>query len=196
MLTKRFDDAIVWATRRHAQQRRHNTGTAFISHPLATCAIVLEEGGDECQAIAALLHDVLEDTSTTRDELRERFGEAVYRIVDDCTDADRSERARTRWQDRKESHLQRMATVPEDSLLIIAADKICSLQSLVDDLDRYGPALFDRSARSADELLAHYREVCAIVAPRLRGRPVVRRLRLLIEQFEAWTGSHGRPTLE
>src|SRR4051812_694372 len=145
-LSPTFEAALTFATRRHAGQRRHNTATPYVGHLLATCAIVLEEGGDEHLAIAALLHDVLEDTATTRAELRDGFGEDVYRVVDDCTDADRGERSTLTWPERKRAHLERMAKAGPDSLLVIAADKVCSLQSLVDDLLRFGPSLFDRSA--------------------------------------------------
>jgi (p)ppGpp synthase/HD superfamily hydrolase len=175
-LSERFDQALVWATRQHAGQTRHNTGTPYISHPLATCAVVLEEGGGEDPAIAALLHDVLEDQPTSRAELRDRFGEDVYRIVDDCTDADLGMRTRLSWRERKQSHLDRMPTFEDGSLLVIAADKVCSLQSLLDDLTRYGSAVFERSTRSADELLWNYREVLKVLESRLRGRPLVRRL--------------------
>ena len=183
MLSESFDAALMWAARQHAGQRRHNTGTPYISHLLATCAIVLEEGGGERLAIAALLHDVLEDVPTARADLRERFGDEVYRVVDDCTDADLGERRGQDWQGRKRAHLRRMAAFAEDSLLVIAADKVCSLQSLVDDLARYGAGMFAASARPAAELLANYRDVYAVVAPRLGDRPVVRRYALLIDQF-------------
>jgi (p)ppGpp synthase/HD superfamily hydrolase len=182
-LSENFDAALAWASRRHARQRRHNTATPYLSHLMATCAIVLEEGGDERLAIAALLHDVLEDTDTSRTELRKRFGDDVYRVVDDCTDADAGQRARQGWADRKRAHLDRMAGFTGGSLLVIAADKVCSLQSLVDDLARFGPAMFDRSARSAADLLQNYRDVHAVLRPALGGLPVVRRLETLIEQF-------------
>jgi (p)ppGpp synthase/HD superfamily hydrolase len=186
-LSPRFTEALVWAAQRHAAQVRHNTATPYISHLLSTCAIVLEEGGDERLAVAALLHDVLEDTDTTRAELRERFGAEVYRVVDDCTDADRGERAGVDWRERKRTHLERVARAGAGSLLVIAADKVCSLQSLVDDLVRFGPALFDRSARSAPELLGNYRDFHEVLRSGLGDRPVVRRLAALIEECSTMT---------
>ncbi|WP_432988997.1 HD domain-containing protein [Dactylosporangium sp. CA-233914] len=164
---------------------RHNTGTPYVSHLLATCAIVLEEGGGETAAIGALLHDVLEDSPTDRGALRERFGDEVYRIVHDCTDADAARRERMTWWERKREHLGRMRDeAGPQSLLVIAADKVCSLQSLVDDLHRFGPGLFERSARTATELLWNYREVLGVLERRLGGRPVVVRLRRLVGEFE------------
>ena len=182
-LSENFDAALAWVCRRHARQWRHNTATPYVSHLMATCAIVLEEGGDERLAIAALLHDVLEDTDTSRTELRERFGEDVYRVVDDCTDADAGQRAHLGWTQRKRAHLDRMAGFDDGSLLVVAADKVSSVQSLVDDLIRFGPAMFDRSAVPPVDLLRNYRSVYAVVRPGLGDRPVVRRLEALIEQF-------------
>jgi (p)ppGpp synthase/HD superfamily hydrolase len=188
-LSEDFDSALAWTARRHAGQRRHNTATPYLSHLLATAAIVLEEDGGERLAIAALLHDVLEDTATGRDELRDRFGDEIYAVVDDCTDADRTGRASGDWAARKREHLSRMTGFADDSLLVIAADKVCSLQSLLDDLVRYGPALFDRSARSAAELLGNYQDVHAVLRPRLGHRAVLHRLGTLIGQLAAAVGS-------
>ncbi|MFG2044250.1 HD domain-containing protein [Dactylosporangium sp. NPDC048998] len=186
MLSPRFEEALAFAARHHGGQVRHNTGTPYVSHLLATCAIVLEEGGGETAAIGALLHDVLEDQPTERGALREAFGDEVYRIVHDCTDADAAQRRHLTWWERKREHLGRMRSeAGAESLLVIAADKVCSLQSLVDDLHRFGPMLFERSARTADELLWNYREVLGVVERRLGDRPVVARLRRLVEEFAA-----------
>jgi hypothetical protein len=185
-----FEAALLFATQRHAGQVRHNTATPYLGHLLATCAIVLEEGGDGYQAVAALLHDVLEDTATTREEVRERFGDEVYRVVADCTDADQDERKAMSWPERKRAHLDRMAMAETDSLLVIAADKVCSLQSLVDDLIRFGPSLFDHSAKNAGDLLSNYRDVYLVLQPRLGDRPVARRLKALIENLAEMTSAH------
>ncbi len=185
MVSERFDAALVWAARRHAAQQRHNTRTPYVSHLMSTCALVLEEGGDEDLAIAALLHDALEDQPVGRAELRERFGEAVAAVVDDCTDATFADRAGQDWRTRTEAHVRRMAGFDERSLLVIAADKVCSLQSLMDDLVRFGPGLFARSARSGADLLWSYREVLAVLDARIGGRPVTRRLDRLVADFAA-----------
>jgi (p)ppGpp synthase/HD superfamily hydrolase len=182
-LSERFDAALVWAARRHLTQQRHNTRTPYVSHLLATCAVVLEEGGDEELAIAALLHDALEDQPGGRAELTELFGAGVAAVVDDCTDADFADRAGRDWRGRKEAHVRRMAGFDDRSLLVIAADKVCSLQSLMDDLVRFGPGLFEHSAQTAAELLWSYRQVLAVLADRLGDRAVTHRLARLVDDF-------------
>jgi len=89
-LSTRFEEALVFATQLHAGQTRKGTTIPYISHLLAVTAIVLEHGGDEDEAIAALLHDSIEDQggASTREEIRRRFGDRVVEIVDGCTDTD------------------------------------------------------------------------------------------------------------
>lgn len=182
-LSPRFAEALVWATRRHAGQVRHNTGTPYVAHLMTTSATVIEEGGGETAAVAALLHDVLEDQPVGRDELRRAFGEDVYRIVDDCTDVELAGRVRQPWRDRKRRHLARMPAFADDSLLVIAADKASSLQSLLDDLLRFGSGVLAGSATPPADLLWNYREVLAVLAPRLGRRAVVLRLARQVDEF-------------
>jgi (p)ppGpp synthase/HD superfamily hydrolase len=182
-LSERFDAALAWASRRHAGQSRHNTATPYVGHVLATCAVVLEEGGDEEMAIAALLHDVLEDAPVARAELLERFGAEVCRLVEACTDANLADRRLLDWRERKVAHLERMGELDDRALLVIAADKVCSLQSLMDDYARFGPELLARSARSHAELLWNYQQVIRVLKPRLGPRPVIQRLSRLTAEF-------------
>jgi (p)ppGpp synthase/HD superfamily hydrolase len=89
VLTTRFEDAIVYASRLHARQTRKSTPVPYIAHLLAVTALVLEDGGTEEEAIAALLHDAVEDQGGSKilEEIHHRFGEKVALIVDGCTDA-------------------------------------------------------------------------------------------------------------
>src|SRR5882757_8751840 len=88
-LSERFDDALVYASRLHRTQIRKGSGIPYVSHLLAVCALVIEHGGSEDQAIAALLHDAAEDQGgeATLSDIRARYGAAVADIVADCTDA-------------------------------------------------------------------------------------------------------------
>src|SRR5919197_653141 len=139
ILSLKYGDAVGWALQKHANQVRHNTRTPYLSHLLMTSALVIEEGADEEVAIAALLHDAVEDQPVTYEEISRNFGDRVARIVQDCTDASKGQRIGTSWRERKLAHLRRMQDFSRDSLLVITADKVSSLQSLVDDLYRFGP---------------------------------------------------------
>src|SRR5215208_488722 len=90
MLTRRFEEALTFATQLHSNQVRKGTNTPYIAHLLGVASIALENGADEDEAIAALLHDAIEDQggAVTREEVRRRFGERVTEIVDGCTDAE------------------------------------------------------------------------------------------------------------
>src|SRR5579859_6641638 len=89
-LTSRFEEALLFATQLHAEQRRKGSDVPYIAHLLAVASIVLENGGNEDEAIAGLLHDAIEDQGgiATREEIRRRFGDTVVEIVNGCTDAD------------------------------------------------------------------------------------------------------------
>src|SRR5436190_10063419 len=104
-LSPRFEDALTYATRLHADQVRKGTGIPYIAHRLAVASIALEHGADEDEAIAALLHDAIEDQggATTREEIRRRFGDRVVGIVDGCSDTDVS--PKPPWRERKEAYI-------------------------------------------------------------------------------------------
>ena len=89
-LGARFTEALVYTTDLHSRQRRKGTDLPYIAHLLSVAALVIEDGGDEDEAIAALLHDAVEDQGglPTLAVIRERFGERVAAIVLGCTDAD------------------------------------------------------------------------------------------------------------
>ncbi len=101
-LSPQFDNALAYASQLHRDQARKGTQIPYVSHLLAVAAIVLEHGGTEDEAIAALLHDAVEDQggAETRAVIRERFGENVAAIVDGCTDADIT--PKPPWKERKQ----------------------------------------------------------------------------------------------
>src|SRR5215468_3319350 len=101
-LTSRFDRALVYARETHAEQMRKGTDIPYVSHLLAVASLVLEDGGDEDEAIAALLHDAVEDQGGDQrlNDVRSRFGDRVAAIVESCSDS--SEQPKPPWRTRKE----------------------------------------------------------------------------------------------
>jgi HD domain len=116
-----FFCALIYATHVHGGQVRKGTSTPYIAHLLAVAATVLEYGGDEDLAIAALLHDSVEDQGGTArlEDVRNRFGERVARVVKACSDslADTAKGERkAHWQERKEAYLAHLRTADDDVL--------------------------------------------------------------------------------
>ena len=124
MFTERLDDALVFASALHRSQLRKGTSIPYVAHLLAVCSLVISHGGDEDQAIAALLHDAAEDQGgePTLNIIRQRFGGGVARIVADCTDA--WTEPKPIWRAWKEAHLAALPGKPPRSLLVSLADKV------------------------------------------------------------------------
>ena len=113
-LSARFEDALAYAAHLHAGQPRKDTAIPYVAHLLAVCSLVLEDGGDEDEAIAALLHDGPEDAGghETLEEIRRRFGDRVADIVADCSDT--FETPKPPWRERKEAYLAHLFCMVED----------------------------------------------------------------------------------
>ena len=158
-LTARFEEALVFATRLHAQQTRKGTAIPYIAHLLAVTSIVLENGGSEDEAIAALLHDAIEDQggAATREEIRRRFGDTVVFIVDGCTDAEVL--PKPPWRARKEAYIAHIRHAPASVRLVSAADKLHNARSVLADYRVLGDALWQRFNGGKDGTLWYYRSV-------------------------------------
>jgi (p)ppGpp synthase/HD superfamily hydrolase len=160
-LSKRFEEAFCYAAALHAEQKRKGTDIPYITHLMAVCALVLEQGGDEDQAIAALLHDAVEDQGgkPTLDEIRRRFGERVARLVEGCTDADTI--PKPPWRRRKEEYIEHLQTAPPEVLIIVLADKIHSARAILRDYRAIGDKVWQRFKGGKEGTLWYYRALAA-----------------------------------
>ena len=132
MLSSRFSQALVYAADAHKEQTRKGTSVPYVAHVLAVAALALENGANEDEAIAALLHDTVEDCGglpRLRD-VRERFGEAVADIVMGCSDS--TETPKPPWRERKETYLHDLDEASPSVLLVSACDKLHNVRSLLD----------------------------------------------------------------
>lgn len=163
MLTRRFEDALLYATRLHAEQLRKGSGVPYISHLMAVAALTLEYGGGEDEAIAALLHDAVEDQggASTRAEILEIFGPRIASIVDGCTDTDES--PKPPWRARKEAYIAHLATAPRSVRLVSACDKLHNARSLARDYRVSGESLWMRFSGGREGTLWYYREIVAVL---------------------------------
>jgi (p)ppGpp synthase/HD superfamily hydrolase len=176
-LGERFDEALTLAARLHRRQVRKGSDVPYVAHLLAVTALVLEDGGDEDLAIAALLHDAVEDQggSATMDLIRERFGGHVAGLVEALTES--AEWSSQPWLVRKRRQLERLEAAPPEALRIKAADTLHNVLTVLNDWERIGPAVWDRfdPASCPVNQVWHYAEVARIVGAgagrsRLPGR--------------------------
>jgi len=161
-LGPRFEDALVYATQKHSGQTRKSSDVPYVAHVLSVAALVLEAGGDEDQAIAALLHDVVEDCggAPVLEEIRHEFGERVARIVDGCTDTD--EEPKPPWRERKERYLRHLQQGGEDVRLVSLADKLHNVRSIVLDYRALGDKVWERFTGGREGTLWYYRALLNI----------------------------------
>ena len=168
VLTERFREALVYATDKHDGQTVKTTGAPYILHPMQVAGIALEYGADEEQAIAALLHDVLEDTPTTYEEIQARFGTRVADIVRACSDTEDHEE-KGPWKERKQDYLDLLAAKDADVALVSCADKLHNARRIVADLRACGDdcakkdAFWDHFRGKRDGSLWYYAELARIL---------------------------------
>ena len=169
-LSDRFNEAFLFAAEKHARQTRKKTGVPYLSHLMSVAALVLEAGGDEDQAIAALLHDVVEDCGghPLLEEVRHRFGDRVAKIVEGCTDAYTF--PKPPWKQRKLDYLEILRSADDDVRLVSAADKLHNVRTILADYRANGDSVFERFSGRRDGTLWYYRAVLEVLHTGKRNR--------------------------
>ncbi|HBY09486.1 MAG TPA: phosphohydrolase [Chloroflexi bacterium] len=185
-LTPRFEDALSFATQLHAQQTRKGNQTPYIAHLLSVAALVLEAGADEDVAIAALLHDAVEDQGglETLAEIRRRYGERVANIVDSCSDAYTI--PKPPWRERKEAYLQHLSEATPAARLVSLADKLHNSRSILRDLYQDGEQVWNKFKGGKQGTLWYYRSLADIFEQRDDGF-MVAELRRVVNQIEGFS---------
>ena len=168
-LTDRFADALALASATHGDQRRPGTGIPYLAHLLVVTGLVLEHGGDEDEAIAALLHDAVEDGGgpAMLGELRERFGPRVAEVVEACSDTAEGGERRS-WRERKAAYVEHLPELRDEGVLrVVLADKVHNARSIVREHRSAGPALWERfEDRSAQDELWYLTALVEALGPR------------------------------
>lgn len=184
MLTSRFEEALVFANRLHAAQTRKGTPIPYIAHLLAVTALVLSDGGDEDQAIAALLHDAVEDQGglPTLQQICSRFGERVALIVDGCTDAYGS--PKPPWRERKERYIDHLKNAPAEVLRVSLADKLHNARSILRDLRQNGEDTWKRFNGGKSGTLWYYHTLVQVFQRQFES-PMVSELAQVVGEMES-----------
>jgi len=182
-LSDRFCKALVYATRLHADQRRKVSGAPYVSHLLRVTGIALDGGADEDEAIAAMLHDAIEDQggAATRKEIRRHFGPRVVAIVDGCTDTDQD--PKPPWRRRKEAYLAGLRSASSSVRLVSAADKLDNARSILASYRRDGESLWKLFSGGREGVLWYYRSVVEIQR-QAGSSPLVEELDRVVEELE------------
>jgi len=182
-LTARFEQALLFANRKHAGQMRKGTPAPYISHLMGVAGLVLEAGGDEDLAIAALLHDVAEDCGgrSLLREVRRRFGARVAHIVDGCTDT--YETPKPPWRQRKEDYIRHLRDADDDVHLVSTADKVHNLRHILTDYREGGEQIWNRFNGGRDGTVWYYRALHKEFRRRGRNR-LINDLGRLVKELE------------
>ena len=161
-------DAITYALDIHAGQLRKGAETPYIGHLLGVASLVLEHGGDEQQAMAAVLHDAIEDCGADQEAIiAERFGTRVAGIVRGCTDADTH--PKPPWQARKDAYIAHLEHAGPDILIVSCADKLHNARAILTDLQTHGSSVFSRFSAGQDRTLWYYLALAEVFSRRLPG---------------------------
>lgn len=189
-LTARFDEALTYARTHHAADVRKGTAIPYLSHLLGVCSLVLDMEASEDEAIAALLHDVVEDGGGVRAaaEIREQFGADVERIVLACSDT--FVEPKPPWRGRKERYLAAIPHKAPDELRVSLADKLHNARAILLDLHTHGDAVWGRFSAGADQQAWYYGALADSFLAReadvgAKAAPAAHELRRVVDEIVA-----------
>jgi len=168
-LTSRFNEGLVFAAIFHRKQRRKSSRAPYLSHLLAVAAIALEHGATEDEAIAALLHDAVEDQGgvETLKRIRDTFGSNVAEIVIGCSDSNTVRRSqKPPWRKRKQKYIASLSKASPSVILVSASDKLHNIRSLIKDYQQMGERMWSVFKGGKAGTLWYYRAVSAALARR------------------------------
>jgi (p)ppGpp synthase/HD superfamily hydrolase len=184
-LTEKFHLAMKYATFWHRHQVRKSTDLTYILHPLGVASLVLEAGGNEDEAIAALLHDVPEDCGgqVMLEEIEALFGPRVAEIVAGCSDTLVEDRAnKPEWRVRKQNHIDEIKASSDMGLhLVTAADKLHNARAIVTDLQNDGPIVWNRFNAGQEDILWYYTEMLKVLQAKSVSKTIITPLEKSIE---------------
>ena len=193
-MSQRIFQAIEFATKAHTGQFRKGTKVPYIVHPLGVCKILIEAGCSDEVVMAGILHDTVEDSSTTIADIRRSFGEEVASLVQGASEPDKSET----WENRKQHTLESLGNAPMDVVLVSLADKLDNIRDIRADYEKLGDDVFSRFSRPKDKQEWYYRSMADVFSERIVDEPF---LSLLLElrfeivkvfQGSLRAGGHGR----
>lgn len=175
--TPQIKKAIQFVARKHhGHMRQEKEPLPYITHLFSTALLVAEDGADEDVVTAALLHDTLEDTDTTRDELVDSFNERVAELVESVSEITQKDGMPVDWRKRKEQYLAQLENANEGAVLIAIADKIDNIESKLEAFAEEGSIFLERWTQPIEAYLWYHGEVLRIARARLPEHRLTARL--------------------
>ncbi|MBI4639504.1 MAG: HD domain-containing protein [Candidatus Tectomicrobia bacterium] len=170
-------DAIEFATKAHTGQFRKGTNVPYIVHPLAVAKTLIDCGCSEEVIVAGILHDTVEDTSVTLEDIRQLFGEEVAKLVEGASEPDKSDT----WENRKRHTIEYLKTAPINILLVACADKFDNIKTIREDYAKVGESIWSRFNRSKEHQRWYYQALVDVFTNRMQGEPTAS----LFQQFKS-----------
>ena len=192
-LSRQFEKALLYATRIHGGQLRKKTRIPYIAHILGVTAIAIEYGANETEAIAALLHDAVEDCGGAKRlrDIEQRFGKSVAEIVGGCTDTDQV--PKPPWLERKKAYVTHVRPASIPTKLVSAADKLHNVRAILMDYRQEGERLWTRFNGGKDGTLWYYRALVNAFGRSKRIRPLIEEMDRILTDLESLANTPTPP---
>ncbi len=181
-----LDRALALAATAHRLQLRKGSGVPYIAHPAHVAILLIKHGFAEAAVVAAVLHDVVEDTEVTHAQVRQQFGDKVAELVEDVSERKYVGGVKLPWVERKKDLIARLEQAGPLAAAVKSADALHNCQSLLADLQARGVAVWRSFRGSPDEQLWYFQTLTAVLRRRLGGHPILSELDEAVGQLERW----------
>lgn len=156
--------AIEFATKSHSGQYRKGTKIPYITHPLNVARILIDHDCPAPVIMAGILHDTLEDTRVTFDDLQETFGKEIAELVNSVSEPNKSDWI---WENRKAHTIKNLKTASQEQLILSLADKLDNIRMMHEDYERIGDKLWKRFNRPKEKQKWYYENLTSVFLERL-----------------------------
>ncbi|MEH7436934.1 HD domain-containing protein [Neobacillus drentensis] len=150
-----IEKALKTAAKAHEKQYRKGTDIPYITHPVAVGMILMKAGYSEELVAAGILHDTVEDTNLSLQDIEQLFGRNIAQIVEGCSESDKS----LSWEDRKKHTIEYLRTAPEEIRVVACADKLHNIRSISGDIELFGDQVWERFKRGKEQQKWYYTHV-------------------------------------
>lgn len=184
ILSSQFESALIFANQLHQQQIRRVTGVPYMSHLLSVCALVLEDGGSEDEAISALLHDAIEDQggAIIAKIIREKFGDKIADIVEECTEDKNNNHLS--WIERKQHFINQFITVSNSACRVILADKLHNARCNYYEWQNYQDSMEQFSQETKERIIWFYQSIFNLAQLKVKNSFLISQFEIIIQQLK------------